>query len=468
MWPQNSSGTRLSVLCVSAMLLSCHLYAPLHAEEVPPSSDPAPTPADAASLEKLRRELDELREQVRALREQIDQMRQTPGGAAVQTEAPAQPPPPLPPLPEPQTVRPARGSGSGLMNPAISAVFQGIGGFSVNHDRDEDGFSLSEVEVGIQAAVDPFARVDLFLTFNDEGDAEAEEGYVTFTSLPGGLSAKAGRFKNSFGKWNELHDHAFFTVDRPNVLEDFFGEEGLRTDGVALSWLVPGTGPVYLETISEVGSTGNDISFNARRRDLLYSQRVAAVFTLTANATLGLGVSGTKGTGGPSEQLIDEIDDAGLTGIVEPNDELASNIFGADLTYKWKPVQFNVYRSFTSQTEVLETHRRVQMLDPSGDLSRRTVRSVGLYTMTEYQFAKRWRAGIRFDHTEFPDDDGAWERGASAIMRIQPSEFQEFRIQFKHTGRNDAGSALFDDINSENEWFVEWIPAIGAHAAHKY
>lgn len=476
MWPSRFSGTHLIALCVSSFVILAPLYEPLHAEEnpasanaVPSAANAVPSTAEAASLEQMRREMDELKAQVRALREQIDLLRRGAGGAPTLADVPAQPPPPALTIPAaPPPPRPLRAAGAGLLNPAISAVFEGIGGFSVNHNRDDDGFSLSEAEIGIQAAVDPFARVDLFLAFGSEGDAEVEEGFVTFTALPGGLAARAGRFKNTFGKWNELHDHRFFSVDRPEVLSNTFGDEGLRTDGVSLSWLVPGTGPVYLESITEIGSTGNDVVFNARRRDLLYLQRVAAVFTLTANATLGVGVTGVKGVGGPSEELLDELDDAGLTGVVVPDDNLASNVFGADLTFKWKPVQFNVYRSFTSQTELLETRRRVETLEPSGLLDRRTVRSLGVYSLAEYQFAKRWRVGLRYDHSEFPDNDGAWERGASAVIRIQPTEFQEFRIQFKHTGRSDAAAALFDDINSENEWFVEWIPAIGAHAAHKY
>jgi len=462
MRPSSFSARNPIAFCFILCVFSLSAPQSSHAEETA-------LPPDTASLDQMRREMAELKAEVQALREQIELMRKSTGsgpGSVVETAPPAQALPDVPA--EPQPIPQNRPSGTGLFNPAISAVFEGIAGFSVNHDRDDDGFSLSETEIGIQAAVDPFARVDLFFAFNAEGEAEVEEGNMTFTALPGGLSAKAGRFKNSFGKWNELHDHAFFSVDRPEVLTDFFGEEGLRSDGVSLSWLVPGTGPVYVETITEVGSTGNDISFNARRRDLLYLQRLAAVFTLTANATLGVGVTGVKGTGGPSEELLNEIDDAGLTGIVSPSNELASNVFGADLTYKWKPVQFNVYRSFTWQTEFLQARRRVESLEPSGLLDRRTVRSFGAYSLVEYQFAKRWRAGVRYDHTEFPDDDGAWERGASAIVRIQPTEFQEFRIQFKHTGRNDAAARMFDDIGSENEWFVEWIPAIGAHAAHKY
>jgi hypothetical protein len=295
-----------------------------------------------------------------------------------------------------------------------------------------------------------------------------EEGYVTFTALPGGLQARAGRFKNSFGKWNQTHPHTWFTVDAPDVLTNLFGAESLTSDGASLSWMVPGTGSVYLESITEIGSTGNDVSFNARRRDFLYTQRINSLFTLTPNATLGIGLSGAAGKAGPSERLVEAIDDAGLTDLAEPAEHLASNVFGIDVTWKWKPIQLGLYRSFTWQSEAFETHRRIESLDGDGLLARETVRSLGLYSHAEYQFAKSWRAGLRYDWAGFPDEQGARERAVSAVMRIQPTEFEEFRIQFKHSGRNDAAAARFDGNHSENEVFIEWIPIIGAHGAHKY
>ena len=347
-------------------------------------------------------------------------------------------------------------------------MFQGIGDLSVNHNRDEDGFSLSEGELGFQAVVDPYAKVDMFLAFSAEGEAEIEEAFATWLTLPGGLLLKGGRFKNAFGEWNQLHNHAFFTVERPEVLTDFFGEESLTSDGGSLSWLVPGTGSVYLESVTELGSTGNDVTFNGRRRDLLVLEHVSSVFTLTPNATLKFGLSGAAGKAGATERLAEELDDAGLSAELTPSDSLASNIFGADFTYRWKPVQFNVYRSFLWQTELLASRRRVQSLDPGGFLTRETISSSGGYSYAEYQFAKRWRAGARYDFSQLPDDDSARVRAASAVMRVQPTEFQEFRIQFKHTGRNGAAAARFDDIESDNEFLIEWIPVIGAHAAHKY
>ena len=458
----HSAGRQTARALVAAVALGATVAAAAAFAAPAMAEETAPADPNSGAVAQLRQEIEALKAQLQALQDRLEAMAKA---QLQQPSLPVQEPPAQEPAPSAPR---AAASAGNVFNPAISAVFQGIGDMSVNHNRDEDGFALSEAEIGLQAVVDPYARVDLFVAFSAEGEAEVEEGYATFQTLPAGLQAKAGRFKSAFGKWNQLHNHAFFTVERPEVLSSFFGEESLTDDGASLSWLIPGTGSAYIESVSEVGSTPNDVSFNARRRDLLYLQRLSSVFTLTPNATLEIGGSGAFGRGGPSETLLAAIDDAGLTGVVEPATSLTSNVFGADLTFKWKPVQFNVYRSATWQTEALQSIRRVEDLDPTGVLVRRTVRSVGGYTYAEYQFAKRWRTGVRLDYTEFPDDDRARVHGASGIVRVQPTEFQEFRLQFKHTGRNDLAAARFDDTRTDNEFLIEWIPVIGAHAAHKY
>ena len=51
---------------------------------------------------------------------------------------------------------------------------------------------MHEAEATFQAVVDPYARADFFLSFSPEG-VEIEEGFLTFTTLPGGLLAKVGK-----------------------------------------------------------------------------------------------------------------------------------------------------------------------------------------------------------------------------------------------------------------------------------
>jgi hypothetical protein len=451
-------------------------------------------PADARqaseteTLAELRREIAELRSQVRALQEQMAVLSagQSQGAPAAPAGSPSTPAasgsaataavPPDSAAPDaagaaPQPSGSPSGvtrAGSSIFNPAISAVFQFIGSDSLSHDADDDGFSLSEAEIALQSAVDPYARVDLFLAFTAEGEAEVEEGTVTATALPGGLQLKGGRFKSTLGKWNRWHPHQFHTVDAPDVLGALFGEESLTADGVSVSWLVPGTRSVFLESTTEVGNTSNEVTFNAEGADPMLLQHLGSVFTLTANATLGLGVTAAAGRAGATGPLLAALEEAGLAGILEPDTDLRSRVLGADLTYKWKPLSRNTYRSALLQAEAIASRRDIEVLD--GTTLRRVTSDIwGGYAYGEYQFAKRWRGGVRYDRTEFPGLEGASQRALSAVLRIAPTEFQQFRIQFKRTSRSrEAATLFFDDEQDDHQVFIEWIPAIGAHAAHPY
>ena len=415
------------------------------------AGETAAQPATAEEVAALRRELQQLRDQVAALREQLNSLAPAAAGAAATTQPPA--------------TAPARSAG--LLNPAMSAVFQSIGSTSLERGSPENGFDLSEAEIALQSVVDPFTRVDLFLAFPAGESPEVEEGYVTTLALPGPLQLKGGRFKNAFGKWNTLHNHQFFTVERPDALESFFGEESLATDGLSLSVLIPNPWDLYIDSLTEVGTALPGTSFNGDRRNLAYLEHLAAFFNTSRNSTLELGLTAAFGKTGASEALLRAIDAAGLAGLVTPRDELDSVVQGIDLTYKWKPLQLNVYRSFLWQTEFLRSRRDVEAVAGSSLVPDR-ISSRGGYTYLELQLAKRWRVGARFDRTGFPDSEDDRQRSASAVVRFQPSEFQEIRFQIKWTTRNDSAALRFDGDSDDTRLFFEWIPVIGAHGAHKY
>lgn len=434
----------------------------------PAGAEEGAGPAGAPDLAALRREIQELRDQVRALREQVAALVGAPAPPGAPAPSTATPPGLyVPPAPGglPAGTAPARSQN--ILNPAISAVFQMIGNSSLERGDQVNGFDLSEAEVALQSVVDPFTKVDLFLTFPAGETPEVEEGFITTLALPGPLQIKGGRFKNAFGKWNTFHNHQFFTVERPNVLENFFGEESLTTDGLSLSVLIPNPWDLYLDSLSEVGVALQGTAFNNQRRNLTYLEHLAASFTTSQNSTLEAGLTAAFGKTGASEGLIQEIADAGLTGTLQPRDELDSVVQGLDLTYKWKPLTLNVYRSFAWQTELLRSRRDVERLS-GGVLVPSTVSSLGGYTYLEWQLAKRWRIGGRYDLSGFPDAEPDRERAVSALVRVQPSEFQELRFQIKRTRRNDAAALRFDGETDDTRVFFEWIPVIGAHGAHKY
>ena len=420
------------------------------------AENPAPDPA--AEIEALRAEIQELRAQVLELQAKMAALAAPPPAAP--GEAPATPPVEGAAVPPPRS--------PGLLNPAISAVFQAIGTTSFDGESDENGFSLSEAEVAFQSVVDPYAKVDLFLSFPADESPEVEEATVATLALPGSLQLKGGRFKNAFGKWNTLHTHAFYTVERPLAWTNFLGGESLTTDGLSLSVLIPNPGDLYIESSTEIGTAREGVSFNSVHRDLTALQRFSGFFNPTPNATLELGLSGVFGKVGPSPLLEQQIEDAGLGATLAPREDLDSRVYGFDATFKWKPLAMNTYRSVLWQTELLESRREVEVLTPAQTLSPDKVSSLGGYTYGEWQFTKRWRVGLRYDLSGFPDSESARESGVAGVLRFQPSEFQELRFQINHRHRNDEAALRFGGDANDTRIFFEWIPVIGAHGAHKY
>jgi len=81
---------------------------------------------------------------------------------------------------------------------------------------------LREMELGLQAPLDPFTRGKAFISFGREG-VSLEEGYMQWLNLPLNMNLKMGEFKTQFGKLNRYHEHALPQFERPLVLTNFFG-----------------------------------------------------------------------------------------------------------------------------------------------------------------------------------------------------------------------------------------------------
>jgi hypothetical protein len=241
-----------------------------------------------------------------------------------------------------------------------------------------------------------------------------------------------GKFKPHFTKVNTLHPHAFSFVDFPTMIERFFSDEGMFMEGISASWLVPNPYDFYQELDLEAGRGERNTSLdqgNANR--LLYIGHLKNFFELTDNTTFEVGVSGLSGVNGQS---------IGIT------------MAGIDLTYKWKPVQFNTSQSFTWQTEALLCKTK----STEGD----NVQTYGAYSFVEYQVEKRTFLGARYDYSALPGDKNSEDRSASVLLRFQPTEFQILALEYQHTNRSYGADV--------NEVVFRVIFGIGTHAAHAY
>ena len=321
-------------------------------------------------------------------------------------------------------------------NPDIGVIGDFRGSYIRRGKKNLD-FFLNETEVSLQAAVDPYIRADFFLSFardqvTGKYGVEVEEGYLTTLSLPARLQLKVGRFRSAIGRINPVHPHALPFIDLPNAYVNYFGEEGLKDEGVSLSWLLP-TNSFYQEIVFQATSGFSESPAFTRSQGnrLLYVSHLKNFFTLNDNTTLELGITGISG----------------------PNDSArVTNMFAADLTYKWKPIQLNTYHSLTWQSEFYFNHANL--------MDNFSINSFGMYSFIQYQLAKRWFLTGRYDYSEKPYNKTIKENAVSLTAGWYATEFSKLEFETKTTDDNI-------DKRFYQGW-LRWIFVIGAHGAHQY
>ncbi|MDD8018661.1 MAG: hypothetical protein PHP42_09835 [Bacteroidota bacterium] len=321
-------------------------------------------------------------------------------------------------------------------NPDISAIGDFRSLYSSEGKKNIETY-FNQLEVQVTSVVDPYASANFLFSFgkdslNGDFSAGLEEATLTSLTLPYSMQVVLGKFKPHFTKVNILHPHAFSFIEFPTMIKNFFADEGLFMEGMSASVLIPNPWDFYQELDFEIGRSEVNASLDhGITNRLLYIAHLNNFFELSDNSTIGVGVSG-------------------LTGANHLN--LATSMAGLDITYKWKPVQFNTYNSFTWQTEGL-----VSQTDTSVG---NAVKSYGAYTFFEYQIEKRTFIGARYDYSGLPGVERSDERTSSLLLRFQPTEFQILALEFQNVNRNYAPS--FQQV------VFRAIFGIGTHAAHAY
>jgi hypothetical protein len=339
-----------------------------------------------------------------------------------------------------------------------------------DHDPSQRGFSLRNAEIVLDGAVDPYFKAFAAIIFKlDEGGetgVEMEEAYALTTSLPGNLQVKAGQFFVEFGRQNPIHPHAWAFVDQPLILGRLFGGDGLRNVGARVSWLAPT--PFYTELLLGVFNGAGETAASFRNAeetfgrtpaehglrnpgDLLYVPRITGSFDLSDTQTVVAGASGAFGSN-------------------ETGSHTDTQIYGADLYWKWRPVSAQRGFPFVSwQTEALLRHFEAgadDTVDPA--LPAETFRDYGLYTEVLWGFRLGWVAGLRgevvtggtsaFDALD--PEPRADRARLSPNLTWYPTEFSKLRLQYNY----DDGQAIGD----ESSVWLQLEFMIGAHAAHKF
>jgi hypothetical protein len=307
----------------------------------------------------------------------------------------------------------ATAASSKIFNPDIAVIGDFLGAAGSNRVNPSPAFEMHESEAALQAIVDPYARADFFIAFGEEG-VELEEGFLTFTSLPGGLLTKVGKTRSAFGKVNTLHNHVLPWADRPLVTNNLVGgEEGIGGAGISVARLIPNPW-LFLEATGQVFRGDSSDVFNAAKPGQLgYVAHVRGYQDVTESSNIDLGFSYARGHN-DADATVDEVSSG----------EFTTELFGVDATVRWRPLRRSIYRSFTGRSEWIWSRRD----QPTG-----LQRSNGFYVAGDYQFARRWFAGFRGDRSDRATDASLTDSGQSFSLTFWPSEFSQIRSQYRRT-----------------------------------
>jgi hypothetical protein len=322
---------------------------------------------------------------------------------------------------------------SKIFNPDIAVIGNFLGAVGRNDIEPTPSLELNEAEASFQAVVDPYAKADFFVAYGPEG-TELEEGYLTLTSLPAGLLMKVGKMRSAFGKVNQMHTHVLPWTDRPLVSRNLLGgEEGIADSGISVSKLILNPW-FFLEATGEVYRGESEVFHAPTRSDLTYVGHVRGYHDISESMNLDLGTSFAYGHN-------------------DASDDSATRLFGIDATFRYRPLRRAIYRRFIGRSELVWSRRD----QPEPDF---TSKAFGYYASGEYQFARRWFSGLRWDWSERATNADLHDRGPSVLLTFWPSEFSQIRGQYRRT--------IYAEGNTANEFLFQFLFAIGAHGAHTF
>jgi len=431
----------------------------------------APTVAAAQDAAELKKQIEELQKQLEAVTDRLRKLEAQPPPTAPAAQAP----PPAAASPsamdvarprEPFALYQQRGAGQLLFDVGIAGDFVGNltqrnvekaqgGTFSGQENR----FFPREVELSLFGQIDPYASAVVRIEASEEVRGQETpvslaEAYMTLLTLPYGTQAKLGQMRNRFGYSNEIHEHDLAWVDRPNVMRNFFGPDGLVEKGMEAT-LVPDL-PFYVEALFGLFDGDNETAFGrGSLQNPLYTGRVRTFLEFGDAHGLQLGMSFAGGTN---------------------EDKLPTTILGWEGRYKYRPDGW-LHPLLTVTGEGLYSMRKVSVgVDTNQDgvidrVDKRSRDHSGWYAAVEVQPFRRLAGGFRYDWSQYPSNPG-WEWAIEPYVTFWPSEFLRFRLAYKHTDRSpqtrDAFNLNGGSARLVDEIFFQSTFILGAHPAHPF
>lgn len=359
---------------------------------------------------------------------------------------------------------------AGATNPDISLIGQPLIRWTDaagDASRKRPVLDAGETEIVFDAALNPYARGFATLAFAD-GEAGVEEIYFTMLrGLPAGLTLKGGKYRAGFGKLNPVHPHAYPFAERFGVLSHYLpGEEAFNETGVQLSARIPAPGDIAITASIDAlqGDTfrlPRDVStaltdpllLDPENGDLAAEPRTAVLGRLSAFVPAGdrsgveLGLSATQGTNNVAAAT-------------------RTTVLGGDVKAKlWTGDD----RFLLLQGEVLQLDREEAGWDETaGAYTKASVKPLGGYLFADYNWAKRYDAGVSYERFQQPTAEKTWDAAFGAFVGLWlMEETTAFRLEYHRfmPGTPEGATETPDAVNSLR---LRVIFSMGPHKAHQF
>jgi hypothetical protein len=319
------------------------------------------------------------------------------------------------------------------------------------NDRIDDTINMREVEMDLRASVDPFVEavgvISVGSTVPGQFDVEVEEFYAIIKSLPLpfwenpplGTKIKVGRFRTAFGMNNISHTHDLPQTDRPLVIEEFLGVDGMNANGVSTQSFLPSPGDTALELTLQV-LQGGSAPIAQDRNELCYLGNLNWFVPLGDEHSVNVAAIGFYGVNSHDLHHQDVVE-------------------SLDIFYKWKPLRQGEYSSFLLGGQLFYGRHEFEA-DTNGDgipdTGERT-HPFGYTVWAQYQLTANMYGGVRWDSTDIITDDHAHRKKISPYVTWYTSEFFRTRFTYEHTWSDNPVEAGLDSF------FVELVIVFGAH-----
>lgn len=362
------------------------------------------------------------------------------------------------------------------VNPDISLIGTFNTFINFTNGSPEKGklnFENPSMELFVDGYLNPYARATADIAY-EEGEFNVEELYgQILRGLPLDIQLKAGKYLIGFGKINTIHPHAWSFLERPLFHQIYFGEEGFNDVGFNLSFVLPTEtfysalelgiykGDAIARTTAD--DPENPDSFTELRgKSPIFVGRLNSFFQLGDFSDIEIGLSGSYG--------IYSFDY--LTS--EDRNSLYYTYAGLDFKYKYRP---GSYTSLIIQGEALLNNRDAVRSADGETFFNDKINSFGAFIYFDYQFAKQFSVGAKYDFTygivgdkpgiaSLSNDDQNKTQGISGWFGYYPvEETLALRLGADNLFFNYADNTSRD---SETTIKLQMIFSLGPHKAHPF